>query len=589
MRTIQTYTSEMADLLDQVQAAAQRAQGHRVHASESGLWPGPASAVQVAAAMRMASRGGAYESGGSGPSTWLRRIDPNAARWTSPDVNGDGVVNAEDAAAFFDALAGSEVELEAGALDFNRDGVFPDAADVEEFVAAFAQSGGWSTARQAGVRTELFVDPIRGDDANSGTPDAPLRSIPAAIRAVPRIWPTTDWRDTGATVYLACELYQGQEISQEYDGLSWAGGAPERCLTVAAWDGVGRLPRPIIAPRVGRAGVRVPGGVGFVRLLGLHFRQPPGNPGSVIAQGSATFVYAEDCVLDGGAVGVAANGMGGSFTRGVVARRCTIQDTRHPGTHAQGAFVSAADILFDSCAFVNCGNRDTFCHDIYGVAMDQEEAKDFLREVRNCWFDSPGFCGVQARANRWRVVGNVFNACGNALGIGHPMSRPPHTSRPVYVEGEFERNLIVDPAGPSWSMATQGMNSRCRVHGNVSVQAARPGAGALVTRDRGSVPSTGGQVFGNIGVGLEKLYNFVDPFNPQTSLETYEDNVVVPLSVTSAALRTIGDTVDEVIERMRARARGEWNEAFNAAPMADDARAMASFAVIRGADAVVRA
>jgi hypothetical protein len=470
---------------------------------------------------------------------------------TDVDFNNDGVVgDVADARDFERVLAGEECES-CDTIDVNRDGVYPADDDIAAFFAALGkQSGhdmigvgtgpnGFSPVIVGEGAWQMWVAPAPiGSDDNPGTREKP-KATPQAILNELR-------KDSHGVIWFMEGEYEFA-IRAHHEGLSYGGMSAEKPLTFAA--DVQAKTRPIInVPETESAGIRIPD-VGYVRVQGLEFRGVEQQVAMVTLGGNVTHVLVEDCVLKGGTLGVAVQGMGGRVGT-VVVRRNIIQDQRNMESHSQGIYVSEADrLVIEDNVFWNNGNRDTFCHGMYLV-----HDPNSYRIVRRNWIGDPGFAGVQARGGTYEVHHNVMDKCGNGIGVGHPMGLG------VDANGEFYENLILNPKGPAWGIAIQNMR-QTTVRDNLMF--APDGVGYFFVREN---PSNGGLVKNNRGYGWSTVLfdTNTDPTQEKIEGNTIMRAVEIP-RVPWAALRARGRGVwgfDNDAKQFvdRVRANDPWNQ-----------------------------
>ncbi|HLP86050.1 MAG TPA: right-handed parallel beta-helix repeat-containing protein [Phycisphaerales bacterium] len=372
------------------------------------------------------------------------------------DFNNDGVYPSDqDVSTFFSVFAGQACTT-CDDVDINNDGSYPDQLDAILFMQRVAngscngESGGGRVTDNSTVEmtTEVaqgepptwirWVAPW-GNNSNPGTQDLPFATVQGALMR------------SNVTAHGIVYIMPGEynmAIQWQYDSVYYGGESAERPLLIAAAPG--STTRPILnVPNTVSAGLRLINGTNFVHVRGLEFRARPQHTAVIAAIGNAHGLVVEDCVLVGGTNGVSLQGLDGQVVRDVLITKTIIKDQRNPDTHAQGAYVSASDnVVFEDCVFYNTGNRDTFCQGIYFVHGN------YFRAARNCWFGDPGFAGIQARGGNFEITGNVFEDCGNAIGIGHPMAAPFG----IWTSGTFSNNLIAQPKYPGWGIAVQRMN-----------------------------------------------------------------------------------------------------------------------------------
>jgi hypothetical protein len=412
---------------------------------------------------------------------------PARAQPCDYDFNNDGVFPSEaDLVSFMGALAGSNC-VNCDTVDINRNGVFPETEDIVAFFRVLSGS-----PCEAPTTTPQWTRWVAqwGNDFNTGTVDEPLATVREALI-----------RMRGAehgTIYILPGTYD-MAIQGQYDGVTYGGISAERPLTIMAAQVNGQFAgqRPVlVVPNTASAGMRLTNGVNHVRVQGLEIRAGQGQSACIQLLGNAQGLLVEDCVLVGGVLGVSLQGLDGNVVRDVTVRKTIIRDQRNNVGHSQGAYVSAAtNVLFEDCVFWNNGNRDTFCQGLYLVHGD------YSRTVRNCWIGDPGFAGIQARGGDYVVTGNVFDQCGNGIGVGHPMAIPDG----IWTRGTFEDNVILTSKYPYWGITVQRMNCST-VRNNLLIAQNAPGL-AIVRQET----SPCGNVTNNTVRGWNEPYRNFGP------------------------------------------------------------------------------
>ncbi|HLP84457.1 MAG TPA: right-handed parallel beta-helix repeat-containing protein [Phycisphaerales bacterium] len=453
------------------------------------------------------------------------------------DFNNDGMTDARDAADFDNVISGGECSR-CDSIDFNRDDVYPSDEDVAEFYAVMlgrhesdpvgvgqGENGFTAIINERGFVAYIAPPPL-GDDANPGTRERPKASIRGVMQG---------WKKPQHGVIYFMEGTYDAAIRGQYEQVDWGGESRERPLTLAA-DPQARE-RPLFrVPESESFGLRVTE-ASHVRVQGLAFDCIERQQAVIDIAGNADDILIEDCVLKGGTVGVRVQGLegrGGTIT----IRRNIIEGQRNAESHSQGIYVSnATRVTIEENVFWNTGNRDMFSQGMYLVHDSLSQ-----RVVRRNWVGEPGFAGVQARGGTYEVYHNVFDRCGNAIGIGHPMGIGHDTN------GEFYENIVLSPKTPGWGIAIQNMNATV-VRDNLLF--APEGAGYMFVREN---PSAGGDVRDNRGYGFEQ---FVFVSNPAPTSERFENNG-------NALMRAV-EIPRVPWNVLRSRGRGQWGYDHDAA------------------------
>ncbi len=339
------------------------------------------------------------------------------------DFNNDGVFPSEqDTIDFANVLAGGECSTgNCDSIDFNQNGVFPEDQDVTDFYAVLAggpcSNGGWTPSRTPGPTVTV------------GLRDS-LQAVYQSLR----------W--SGGTILIPYSsrpdgVYNETVRWNDQDGMPY-GNITVRGVPSEEGD------RPIIRPpTVSSAGFRI--GAANVSVYGVQIECPHCGAGIDIT-GNAANVLVEDVVIVGGANGVRVQGnnQNGGDVR---IRRSIMRFTRNDEGHSQGVYVAGWKhmVLVEGCVFDDIGDKTTYNQGIYWVHGPG------VRIAIDNWFRDPGFAGIQARGSdsEYTIRGNVFEKCGNSIGVGHPMGV-------VYnVRGVIANNLIINPKPPYWGIALQ--------------------------------------------------------------------------------------------------------------------------------------
>ena len=327
------------------------------------------------------------------------------------DFNNDGRFNVQDTIDREAVRAGADIPG-CDTLDFNGDDVFPDDQDETA----------WYTAVATGVCPDGFTANRQTGPTITVTPESDLTKALMSLR----------W--SGGTILVSPGVYT--------KNIRW----DDQNATVIPNISIVGLPdsrgnRPVFTWASREPLLRI--NSSNVMVTGLTFVAP--NAHKVIhVMGGVDDVVIEDVVVQGGGIGVSIEGQG-SLAGDITINRCIIRDLYLSGSHNQGVYISnAGGVVIRDTVFYNIGEPTQFNQCIYSVHGPG------YRTFVNNWFYNPGFAGIQTRGGeRYLVVGNVFDRCGNAIGIGHPMGLP------LYVSGTYEGNLIVNPKYPFWGIAIQ--------------------------------------------------------------------------------------------------------------------------------------
>lgn len=298
--------------------------------------------------------------------------------------------------------------------------------------------------------TQLYVDPVGGNDANAGTELLPLKTVAEAATRLN--FPGGNIRRDGGIVWVkAGTTSLNDTFNCKPDGLgarNLFGGQVGKPLIFAAY---GTGARPVITPPEGVPALNMASECGPVEIYGIEVRGTTHVSGDYTSEGlviigSSGPLYIEDVKLHDLTMGLRAQGQGGRVVS-VKAWRCIfgrIRNTAGYGgdQHSQGTYITACDFAhFEECTFYENGDKDQFSHANYWV-HDRTSTRRFLKNV----VIRPGMAGIQARGGLFEVRGNLFLECGNAIGIGHPLNQG--TAGWCEPRGDFVGNWVVNPIGP---------------------------------------------------------------------------------------------------------------------------------------------
>ncbi len=376
-----------------------------------------------------------------------------------PDFNNDGEVDGDDLADF-DRVSGGGDPCRRGSpeepvepvccdsIDFNGNGVYPEDADRDAFLIVLAGGpcplDGWTPIRQTGPTVRV----------------QPGESIAAVYQRLQWSGGIVEipWSSRPGGVYEEAIKWPDQE-SLPYGNVAFVG--------IAGPDGQ----RPVINVPRGGAGARP--NASNIRISGLHFVARDA-PFGIDVQGDVTNILIEDCIIEGGAIGiqVAGNTTPSSMVR---VRRNIVHGHRSPNSHSQGMYVSTAHTLLveENLFFDNGTPGSDKNQTMYLVhnALCQ-------RNIENNWIVvMTGSAGIQARGGTYTIIGNVVALANTGIGGGHPMAydavRPERT---VWTAGIFARNVIADTradAPAQWG-ACYMLGKPIEWRENVIVGVARP-------------------------------------------------------------------------------------------------------------------
>jgi|GEM_PF-7063355 hypothetical protein len=383
------------------------------------------------------------------------------------DWDLDGRITTADLTAFDACLAGAPLPSPAHSIDINGNSVYPEDAD----------------------RTTLLSVVTGGPDDTGFIP--PLcPSCPVLLAPVPDPVPPSFTLDLAPLLArLPQETHLGVNGTPGIIHLPWRstpytvtapildmGGTPGRPLILAGLHGPdGERPRITLNGR-SPVGIHLSGSVSDIVIDSLHLIGTPSHSALIRAYGPAHNLLIQDCILEGGAIGLAVEGLTMPGAGTVRLHRTIILRQASSFQHNQGVYVSACQFFSATdCVLYDVGLPTTFNQGFYFVAGAG------TRNLSTTFVHNPGFAGVQCRGGTYTITSNIFSSCGNAIGIGHPMSYGTHTS------GTFSHNLILFPKRPGWGIALQ--NSSATVSFNTLIST--PGFGyALQIENPNPLPTT---------------------------------------------------------------------------------------------------
>jgi hypothetical protein len=407
------------------------------------------------------------------------------------DFNNNGVFpEDQDVVDFFNVLAGAECPS-CDSIDINGDSVFPSDEDVEAFFACLAGSPS---------PTQYFISPDGRDVPGCGSRDNPCGSVRFILgdddHGIRRNSHTTIWVLPGT--YLS-------GLDSLYGSLFWGGISESQPLTIAAHPTCGTERPVFLFPNLSSALIS---NQSHVRIVGLSLQGTNNLHGPIISlQGSASDWLISDCIISEGNGGILIQGLG-SIARDITVDLCIIQDQRSSVSHAQGIYTSNADeIVIQRTVLWNTGNRDTYSQGMYLVHGP------FRRKIHDVWIGEPGFAGIQARGGEFEISYVVTDRCGNGIGVGHPMARPPINSYLQTTTGSVSNILILNPKFPFWGMAMQNME-RMTIS-NVSVVANNQSIPFLVNGPNISGTVRGLKFSGALNHGIDAEVRDLDLMLPE--------------------------------------------------------------------------
>ena len=492
------------------------------------------------------------------------------------DFNRDGLYpDNRDLEDFLWVFGGGDCPTQACSdMDFNNDGLPLDVSDIESFMRV---AGGGPcvpitqppppvgfTAMpplQPGA-VEIVVSSWRGNDANPGTIQSPVRTTREAWRRIRD-------RNTGDRVYIESGDYYEQFGPLGIDG-GWTRGGPSAAqpliITAAPW--ATSRPRFIHNGDV----MRIQGApTRHVWIMGLEFvatRALPGASQADIDNGPKGFawyayggdIFMEDCRIVGFGENVSLQSPSESQDVGPFTfRRCIFVDSfSGAGAHSQGIYASNVSGLYvEECIIDHNGWSEVipdrpstmFNHGLYAVSNSSGVLVQRSLVSRN------SATGLQLRGHDGSAVYNLV--IDNALGItaGHEMQSPGQEWT-----GSILNNVVVggrDLAGNLPRGMALGVNyaQGGQMHGNV-VQELAGGSRCGFWFPPG--PASIHDISGNLAfLGTAVAENWQRPQEP-VGYNLYSGQSTGPISL-DASVATTGMTRAQWYDAMRNRPLRAWN------------------------------
>lgn len=419
------------------------------------------------------------------------------AQATSPqyDWDLDGRITTADLTAYDACLAGAPLPSPAHTIDINGNTVFPEDADRDTLISVLT----------GGPDDTGFIPPL-------------CPSCPVLTASIPDSPPPSFTLDLGPLLArLPRETYLGVTGTPAIILIPWRptpytllspildnGGTPGRPLVLLGVPGPdGQRPQLLLSGSQ-PVGIHLSGSASHLVVDSLHLVGTPSHSAVIRAFGPAHNILIQDCILEGGAIGIAVEGLTMPGAGTVRSHRNIYLRQASSLQHNQGNYVSACQLF--SCTesvFYETGLPTTFNQGNYFVAGAG------YRTLARSFIYRAAFSGIQARGGTYLITDNIFESCGNAIGIGHPMSYGNITT------GEFSNNLILYPKPPSWGIAVQ--NSSATISNNTLISA--PGVGYAIQVDNPNpLPTT---VTGTSVSGFERIVSYrQDPsLSPGLSIE----------------------------------------------------------------------
>lgn len=476
------------------------------------------------------------------------------------DFNKDGLwPDTQDIDDFRAVFAGGESSTgEHNDIDFNNDGIFPDTADMDAMLRVFSggpcvlDEPGWTPlpVLPAGARVVYVAD--LGSESNDGM-DAqhPVRRWPTAWALVrsgfgDRICIVGDLtldEVNGASMYH-------KSGANEYAPIIVYGETPD-----------GR--RPTVLRRGTGAAFYLGGSVvEHVWFVNLDVR------GEGAAYGLQSYVTGGDwliegCSFTGFSTGVNLNGN----VDGVTFRRTVFADNASAVSHSQGVYIEGVDnATFDECVWDNNGRwggvGTMFNHNLYVNATCSGV------KVLNSVTARASATGLQLRWNRQDAIGSLVIDCPLGITLGHDSKLSAYPTE--YVTGSIMGNFIVGTADISPDQPRRGpgvgfgLAQYVTVSGNYFIDAPNASYGAI----RSDRPSQHVNVIGNYSDWPTPIMQWGGTANsaePTNVVDVDQEPRTVPrIEDYLRHYKVVPATKARFIELAKQNRKGAWDERWTA-------------------------
>ena len=354
------------------------------------------------------------------------------------DFNNDGKWNYQDWADYQAVYSEAIVCDTCDSIDVNNDGSLFDPLDIEAFYKEWARvpqnESGWTPIEIDPQAVCLFVDPVNGDNTNSGLKmDKPLKEADVATVYYRVGNPSASEYHSGRIERVAVLAFargsSHPRLSLEFGGLQGNNGR-----VVITSYGDASLPRPVVRGISISAECR-----GNVWLIDLDIQGPGnGTPGTgVLLQGGQDNIRIEGCNIQGWQ-----NGIGNTHpvTHWTVYRNTILDQWCDKAIgHSQGfgpsqvRYADVSENVFDRNGWAGRADQRTkFNHSVYGVSNSRD--MDFKRNL----VARSSNTGLQLRAWGMNAIDNVFIKNPANLTFGHDSTNPS-----VVPDGKATGNIII--------------------------------------------------------------------------------------------------------------------------------------------------
>ncbi len=399
----------------------------------------------------------------------------------SIDFNRDGLFpDTADIDAFRDVLGGAPCATGGcGDIDFNNDGVFPDPEDLQAFLRVFSGGPCWPPLPVLGpdyvervkdpADIDIHVSSSAGDDRNDGSAAYPVKSLAVGYAMLRH--------GTGDGLLLKRGDVFPDYIGMPQGSANKSGAGEGRRQWIGAY-GDPSLPRPVVRggsassnPSGAALRFQSGGGVRHVVVDGIVFEFVAGGPGKGISYWSeGEDIIVQDCLVDGFAGNISLEGIGSGLSNARLIG-CALLDATPAGSHSQGLFIDNTTGRAEWCLLDNngksiAGDGTIFNHDAYLTLKVPEW------EFWYCVVARGSATGLQLRGrlqSAWWCL-----ALDNPLGIttGHAQIDGNRTAGADGVMGTADDVIYWGPMWPEWSW--QGIVAYCLIVGGGDIAPNQP-------------------------------------------------------------------------------------------------------------------
>lgn len=480
-----------------------------------------------------------------------------SAQCDSIDFNRDGLFpDTQDVDDFRSVFAGGASSTgEHNDIDFNNDGIYPDTEDLAALLRVFAggpcrvDDSGWTDLPPPPAGARVIYLSSGGSESNGGD-DAqhPLRR-----------WATAWSRVRDGMGDRICIV--GDLTLDEVNGASMYHKSD-----VVVYGETPDGSRPVVR-RVGDGSAFYIGGANASRItfLSLDIRGEGGADYGIQSYVTGVEWLIEGCSITGFGSGLNIDGN----VSGVTVRRTVIADNQTTTAHSQGVFLNnVTDALFYECVIDRNGRGypggagTIYNHNGYITASCNRI------ELRNSITSRASATGWQARWNTQNAIGNLVIDCPLGITLGHDAKLPAYPTE--FVTGGIIGNFFVGTADISPTEPRRGpgvgfgLARNVTVSGNYFIGAPNAAYGAI----RSDRPSTNVRVIGNYSEWPTPIMQWGGTANsaePSNMVDVDQEPRTVPaIEDYLRHYKVVPATKVRFIELARQNRKGAWDERWTA-------------------------